>query len=535
MKKPFLLLILFCLSLASIGISKPDSENKNPNVLYFKLKNGIEDNIPLYTNGIINNTITPIISTEITEYILKLPILELSKPFKSASLSSIYRLTLIPGRGIQSEEVAGKLSNMRSIQFAEPAKIYQQFFVPNDTTAKQWYLDDLQAFWGWDISLGSVAIKVAIIDDACKISHPDLSPIIWTNTGEIPANNLDDDSNGFIDDVHGWDASDLDGNPEPVDSLGLWEFLGVFTHGTHCAGIAGAATNNAYGICSVGSGISIIPVKAIPDNTLFPGGIENGIEGLDYAITAGADVISLSWGSTSVDSTLAYAIAAAIAADIVVVAAAGNDGTNTAFYPAAFPGVIAVGATTKNDIKAGFSNYGSYIDIMAPGDSIWSTLAWSNPFGYESGTSMACPMVAGLCALLLSHDSTLSAIQVESCIESGADNIDAVNPSYAGQLGAGRINVRGALLCMNVTDAPSKEIFNLNVYPNPFTDILNLKNITCNSDLIMTSSLGAIILHTQISESSTILQLDYLQPGIYFMELKSKNGISMYHKLVKIN
>lgn len=534
MKKPFLLLVLIGLTLALSGLSKPGYESKNPYVLYFKLKNLIEENIPLYKNGIKIDSFNSIFHTEVEEYILKLPILELCKPFRTASLNSIYRLTLIPDKGIMAGEVATKLSEIRSIQFAEPAKIYQQLFVPNDTTAKQWYLDDIQAFWGWDISLGSASIKVAIIDDACKVSHTDLSPIIWTNTGEIPANNLDDDSNGFIDDVNGWDASDEDGNPEPIDSLGLWEFLGVFTHGTHCAGIAGAATNNAYGICSVGSGISIIPVKAIPDNTLFPGGIENGIEGLDYAITAGADVISLSWGSTSVDSTLAYAIAAAIASDIIVVSAAGNDGTNTAFYPAAFPGVIAVGATTKNDVKAGFSNFGSYIDIMAPGDSIWSTLAWSNPFGYESGTSMACPMVAGLCALLLSHDSTLSAIQVESCIESGADNIDAVNPNYAGQLGAGRINVRGALLCMNVTNAPSKEIFNFNVYPNPFTDILNLKNIAINSELNITSSFGTNVLHTQISESSTLLQLDYLLPGIYFMELKSKAGSIMYYKLVKI-
>ncbi|HEY1045006.1 MAG TPA: S8 family serine peptidase [Bacteroidia bacterium] len=358
----------------------------------------------------------------------------------SGELSRIYQFKLNSSKG--SEAILRSLEKNEFLEYAEFAPVFHVNSVPNDLRNVQWSLRKISAIQAWNIRVGDPSILMAIVDDAVDINHEDLKPIIYTNTGEIPGNNNDDDNNGYIDDVHGWNATYRIPNPNPP-----FQNRRNYTHGTHCAGIAGAATNNALGIASIGSNISILPVSTSDSSS--PGTIYNGYEGIVYAVDNGARVISLSWGSSYFSRIGKDVVADAVSAGAILVAAAGNSNTNLATYPASYAGVIAVGATDSFDRKAAFSNYGTWVDIFAPGVDIWSSLTGTNQkYGYMSGTSMSCPMVAGLCALILSQNDLLTAAQVEACLKSGADNINGLNPGYGGQLGAGRINAFKSLKCI---------------------------------------------------------------------------------------
>jgi subtilisin family serine protease len=307
-----------------------------------------------------------------------------------------------------------------------------------------YHLDLVNATDAWDYTTGSSNIKIAVVDDACRRTHQDLVNNIAVNTGEIAGNNIDDDGNGYKDDVLGYDVADNDGNVLPPSNANNSRF----THGTHTNGIAGASTNNGIGTASLGYNCKLVPVKCTPDTASNSDLIYAGYEGIQYAVKAGAKVISLSWGSGQTATANNSAVAAAIAAGIVVVGAAGNDGVSTAYYPANYPNVIAVGACDPNgSTYSGYSNYGTWIDVVAPGN-LYSTLA-GNPsnasYGVISGTSMACPMVASLCGLMLSYNPALTVAQLTKALKDGCTNLDAANPSKAGKMGAGLINAWTAI------------------------------------------------------------------------------------------
>ena len=338
------------------------------------------------------------------------------------------------------------------VELAEKAPLFKHALVPNDPTYnQQWHLPRINAPAAWDLSTGSPAITVAIVDDAVRITHQDLDPVKWVNPLEVPGNGVDDDGNGYIDDINGWDVAgvnaqspgDNDPNP-PAASVSNT----VFTHGTHCAGIAGAASNNGIGIASIGFNIRIIAVKCTYDSDPGPY-IHEGYDGVQYAIAARARVISMSWGGTGSPGSFGNNLFNfANSQGIVLVGAAGNDNVSTQFFPANSPNVISVAATDNQDRKASFSNFGSWIDLSAPGVNIRSTLAGSNTaYGNQSGTSMACPLVAGLAGLLLSYNPSLTPAAVLSCLQSGAVNINSINPNFVNQLGAGRIDARNTLAC----------------------------------------------------------------------------------------
>ena len=335
------------------------------------------------------------------------------------------------------------LETFSAVKYAEPVPVHQTFYIPNDPQySTQWHLQTIQAEQAWDVITTQTSnVTIAVVDDAVLLNHNDLQASIWTNSNEIPNDNIDNDANGYIDDVNGWDAADNDNDPNPDNPTNTF-----FTHGTHCAGIAGARTDNNVGIASIGFNAQIMPVKTatLPN----PGSITAGYAGVQYAIINNADVISLSWGGPTFSATYQLIFDQAYAQGIVCVAAAGNSNTSTPMYPASYNHVISVGATDQADQKAVFSNYGPTIDVMAPGVAIYSSLAGSNSsYGNLSGTSMACPMVAGLAGMLLACDPNLTPDDVENCIESTADDIYPVNPTYTGQLGAGRINAENAIIC----------------------------------------------------------------------------------------
>lgn len=352
-------------------------------------------------------------------------------------LNTVYRIEFSKIHAVQN--LIRVIEKDETVDYVERVPYLQKTVNdPSYNSSTQWNLFQVNAAAAWNISTGSSTIKVAIVDDAVQRNHPDLQPSIWINPNEIPNNGIDDDGNGYVDDVSGWDAADQNNNPNPPNNN--------FDHGTHVAGIAGAATNNGIGMASIGHNLKLIPVKATNSATA----VTHGYEGVIYAVAAGADVINMSWGGSGASQTAQNIIAHASNQGIVLVAAAGNDNVSSVFYPAGFSQVIAVASTTFGDSKSGFSNFGSWIDISAPGSAIYSTVP-GNGYQVKQGTSMASPMVAGLAGLMLSLNPGLSPNDIKTCLLSSADNIDAANPSFVGQLGAGRINALAAMNCVSGT------------------------------------------------------------------------------------
>jgi len=343
-------------------------------------------------------------------------------------------------------KIIKKLNEFVEVDYSEPKFKDFEDYLPNDPSYSScWHLDKIQANLAWELGIGSSDIVVSIVDDAITINHPDLQNVIWVNPNEIPNNGIDDDNNGYIDDINGWDTYTNDNDPSPHSNTPAW------AHGTHCAGIAGAHTDNNIGISAVGFGVSLMAVKTADNNGL----VNQTWDGVYYSIVSGADVISCSWSSGSYSQTNNNIIEFGINNGSIIVAASGNNGANLASnpkYPACYNGVICVANTTSSDIKAGSSNYGTRVDLGAPGSSILSTIPYSG-YGTKTGTSMSAPMVAGLLGLMKSFSPNTSNEQLINCMKNSCDNIDALNPSYIGLLGSGRINAYQALLCLSPPNA----------------------------------------------------------------------------------
>lgn len=336
---------------------------------------------------------------------------------------------------------------------------------PNDPHySKQWYLSRIAADSAWTKIRNASDITVAVIDSGVDIDNPDLKNNIWTNAKEVPGNNIDDDKNGFIDDVNGWDFVNNVSDPRPKFEED-WSEAGI-SHGTMVAGIIGAEGNNNKGVTGVSWKTNIMPLRVLNDKG--EGKISSVVRAIDYAAANGANIINLSFVTFSYSESLQGAIARAYRAGVIIVAAAGNDqaggdGTNTSkkpIYPACMDGtngenmVIGVAATDALDQKASFSSYGSKcVDISAPGISFFNTITYGgNPEyldrvydGYWSGTSMAAPVVSGVMALVAQVNPDLNRSDIINLVLGSSDNINLLNPNYVGQLGYGRVNADRAV------------------------------------------------------------------------------------------
>ncbi len=285
-------------------------------------------------------------------------------------------------------------------------------YAPNDPMwPDMWHSRAIKADLAWDISFGSSSAIVAIIDTGVNVAHPDLAGNIWVNTGEIPGNGIDDDLNGYVDDINGWDFPYNDNSPNDV-----------YGHGTPCAGLAAATMDNGIGTCGVASRARIMCLKASIDSGYFYD--TNDADAYLYAAQNGAKVISCSFFSDRV-SDLEKKVLYHIANDygVLPVVAAGNDSTVYSYYPAAYEASLAVAALDTNLDKAGFSNFGSWVDVAAPGVSLRSTTnsgGYTNGFG---GTSGACPQVAGIAALLFGAVPGATSTQVRRAIEDAATQV----------------------------------------------------------------------------------------------------------------
>ncbi len=450
-------------------------------------------------------------------------------------IERIYRMEFADVNG--TNLLISQLEALSFIEYAEQVPLIQTTgtsYFPNDLQPQQWGLTKVNAVQAWDISKGSPNIKVAIVDNAVSTTHEDLDSIIWTNPGEIPNNFLDDDFNGYTDDVNGYDVANYDPNPNPPASA---SFNSPWVHGTHCAGIAGAASDNAIGIASIGFGISIIPVKASMDAT---GGntLERAYEGVDYAVAAGADIVSMSWGSSGNSATGSLVMSMARSRGIVLIAAAGNNNTSNVFYPAGYPDVIAIGSTDQTDLKSGFSNYGAWVDMMAPGSSIYSSLSDSSnsAYGSLSGTSMACPLVSGLAGLILSAVPNLPPQQVKTALENGCENIDLINPQYIGQMGSGRINAYNSLLSLGLTeikDQVQDEVSSYRLYPNPVKDRLYIQTLDSVLEITIFNIQGQLLGTWKVNGLIDSIDLSQFESGAYLVKI-SEGDISKMQWIMKL-
>lgn len=329
--------------------------------------------------------------------------------------------------------------------------------VPDDPKySEQWSLPLIKMQQAWAIEKGNREVVIAIIDSGIDYRHDDLASKIWINPGEIPDNGLDDDGNGYIDDVHGWDFTDapnlqaegdfIEGDNEPIDESG---------HGTHVAGIAGAMPNNGIGIAGVAWNCPLMAVRA---GLSLGGGSrmqdDDSAAGIVYAADNGASIINMSWGSAQHSFVIQDAIDYAHARGVVLIAAAGNSNEAESIFPAGYRKVISVASTNQHKQRFYKSNFGASVDIGAPGNAILSTQI-RNDYRILTGTSMAAPHVAGVAALIRAKRPTFIHEEIRQILINTADVVlqkdgDEPDPKLAG---AGNLNAERALLASGVLQA----------------------------------------------------------------------------------
>lgn len=370
--------------------------------------------------------------------------------------TEVEHISLVPGLVIMrtpfdTESVAMILADSEDIEYIEEDSEVSIFGIPNDTYFQtQWGMHntgqggpgfgagvvdaDIDAPEAWDVFRGDANLRIAVIDTGVDYRHADLAPNMWINPGEVPGNRRDDDGNGYIDDVHGYDFVNNDG--DPFDDHG---------HGTHCAGVIAARSDNGSGMSGLNWQAKIVGLKFLGAGG--SGSTSGAIRALEYCHRNGIRISNNSWGSGSYNQSLRDAIAAANSGQHLFVAAAGNSGADTdsrAHYPSSFdlPNIISVGAADNRDTLASFTNFGATsVDLFAPGVAIVSTVP-NNGYASWSGTSMAAPSAAGTAALVWGYAPQLSNMQVKSALM----NTVRTSGSYAGKcITGGMLNAANAI------------------------------------------------------------------------------------------
>ena len=366
--------------------------------------------------------------------------------------------------GISVENALAKYGNSTFFEYIEPDHIVKAGAVtpnstlPNDPSFSQlWGLNntgqsggtpdaDIDAPEAWDIQKGNPNLVIGVIDTGVDYNHQDLVGNIWTNPNEIAGDGIDNDSNGYVDDIRGWDFAYGDNDPMDVDG-----------HGTHVSGTIAGKGNNGIGVTGVAWNAKIMPLKFLDDTG--SGYISDAIFAIDYATSKGVKLTNNSWGGGGYSQSLYDAINAAGQQGALFIAAAGNDGTNNDVYPH-YPSnydlanIVSVAATTRNDQLVTLSNTGGWwgsnyglttVDLGAPGHEIYSTTP-GNTYSTYSGTSMATPHVTGAAALLWSQNPTWTAQQIKTTLMNTGDSLS----SLAGKTVSGkRLNIYNALASAN--------------------------------------------------------------------------------------
>ncbi|MBD3220723.1 S8 family serine peptidase [bacterium] len=378
-------------------------------------------------------------------------------------------------RDVDLEQVIvdyGKLAGVTEVRAIEICKNYGTAYFPDDLT-NQWYLrnpslggGDVRALGGWAEAAGDSNVIIAVADSGVDWNHPDLggphpdrvNGAIWTNWDEYYGTpGVDDDANGYIDDIRGWDwVTGVNGEGDQDDQIPDNDPSDFESHGTNCAGTISPLTDNGIGVAATARGCKMMALRI----GYLPAGADIGVVRMDwasqaffYAAANGAKIFNASWGSSSL---LSFGVREFLDSGGLIFTAAGNDDSQDASYLNGYPDgtgsetrILGVAATGTGDGKASFSNYGEWVDLCAPGTNIYTTAYSSNTgestYSAVQGTSFASPLAAGCAALIWSANPGLTAAQVSQTLRFSCDDIDDVNPAYAGLLGHGRINLTRAL------------------------------------------------------------------------------------------
>ncbi len=478
---------------------------QNGRVVFQILENAIVQ-IPADVNGVVNINGTPFLSQISGKYAITNVIRKHPK-ISDAHLSNVYEIQFNNFSMIDS--LIAELGRNSFIKYAEKKYLRYQFLTPNDPYyTYQWHLPQINAAAAWDISKGNPSVVVADVDGAILISHPDLSAQISSKS---------------------WDVADNDNNPNPPFQNSNWD------HGTHTAGLIGAGTNNSTGVSSIGFGITIMAIKATYDTASNTEAIDVGWDAIIYAVDSGARVISCSWGGSNSSAYEQDVVNYAYNKGVLIVAAAGNNGNTTMIYPAAYTHVIAVASTGATNALSGFSDYGSWITLCAPGENILSTITnhtgtagcvnGNNVNYYDclSGTSMATPMVAGLAGLMLSLNPTLTPAQLTSCLTSSCTNISSIGTN-SGNVGAGLINAQAALQCVaGIAGSAPVTNFVANQVTIKTGQSINFTDLSTNNPTSWSWTFtGAATTSSAVQNPSGIV---YNTKGCYAVSLTATNNI----------
>ena len=382
----------------------------------------------------------------------------LARPSLNPNLRRIYLLRFSPDAPLEALKTAYQQHPLvEAVEYNYLRPTLADPIIPNDPKyPEQWNLPLMNLPQAWAVEKGDRSVVIAIIDSGIDYRHEDLAPKAWINPREIPENGLDDDGNGYTDDVYGWDFTDapnlqaegdyLEGDNEPIDESG---------HGTHVAGIAGAMPDNGIGIAGVAWQCPLMAIRA----GLSLGGSsrmqdDDSASAIVYAADNGASVINMSWGSERRSFVIQDAIDYAYAHGAVLVAAAGNSQKPAAIFPAAYRKVIAVASTEQHQQRFYQSNFGASIDIGAPGNVILSTQI-DNRYRRLTGTSMASPHVAGVAALLRAKRPTLTHEEVRHILINTADPVHQEDSDELDEkfVGAGTVNAARALFASGALQA----------------------------------------------------------------------------------
>jgi len=328
-------------------------------------------------------------------------------------------------------ERRGQYAESALVERAEFDHARQLAYTPNDAMyPNMWHVPHMNVDDVWDTTKGSSSVVVAVLDTGCEIAHPDLAANIWVNPGEIPSNGLDDDNDGLIDDVSGWDFVANDAVVEDVNG-----------HGTSCSGIVAAVQDNSIGVTGVAPLCKVLPLKAGNDAGYFYDSAV--VPAILYAADRGAKVLSMSFYGDSVTPAERAAIDYAWSLGALPIAAAGNDAQIYPYYPGAYEHTLGVGSHSSSNLKSSFSNWGSWVDVAAPGEGIRTTRIGGLYTSSFAGTSAACPNVAGIAALLFSGVPGATNAEVRAAIEDSAIGLNQA--PYGVWANYGRVDALAAL------------------------------------------------------------------------------------------
>ncbi len=451
-----------------------------------------------------------------------------------------YRISIAEANRLNP--VLKELKNIPDVAWAEPNYALPIHFYPNDSLyVQQWSLETLDMPQAWNIEQGSAQIIVGVIDTGIDYLHPDLQGQLWINAPEDINNNgrfdpgdingIDDDGNGYIDDVIGWDFTDAPDFPDNGDYLDpdndpMDEYPGG--HGTPVAGIIAAKTNNTIGISGIAPNVKVMALRAGTASGYLEE--DDVAEAIIYAVQNGCKIINMSFGDVVFSYLLKEAVDYGYQNGVLFVASAGNSGNNTLQYPASYDETISVGATDINNNLASFSSFGSKIDLVAPGQDILSTSRDAS-YGNYNGTSFSAPIVSGVLALLWSQHPQNSAQSIEATLLTGCQDLGF--PGWDQYYGQGVANAYHGLTTFTTTTAKilspqTNSGTNLDLVPiigaaaSPNLDRIILSYGTGENPLYLTPflELNQNILNDTLGYWNTSL----LSDAIYTLELKVINA-----------